>query len=98
MPDKIYIPKRDSDETECPLPDIYQKACKKIMHPDGWSCEGKCWRKILAAMVRLGKYTFVVDPSVKEFNYSTLTAKPEPKPEQKSKPKTKPKKDLFGNW
>lgn len=94
----ISIPKRKKDETECPLPSIYQKACIKIMHPDGWSCEDKCWRSINSAMISLGSLTFSVDEKVKEFDYATI--EPHNQALTKTPPKSDkpPKKSLFTDW
>ena len=98
MENRTHIPMKDPDETECPLPDIYQKACKKIMHPDGWSCDDKCWRKIIAAMVSLGSRTFVVDPHVKEFDYSTLEPTHKTPIKARPSPGSTPKKNPFDDW
>ena len=99
MVNKVSIPKRDKlEETECPLPDIYQKACKKIMHPDGWSCDDKCWRNIDCAMVTLGSITFTVDSQVKDFDYSALEPGNKTRTTPAPKPTKKPKKNLFDNW
>ena len=90
--DKTYIPIRDPNEERCPLPNRHHLLCKK----QGWSCE-KCWRNILAAMMPIGKYVFVVDPRVKDFDWSKIGQKQklETKP-TKSKPKEKSK--VFEGW
>lgn len=92
--EKTYIPKRDPDEEHCPLPTKYQVLCKK----QGWNCE-KCWRNILAAMMPIGRYVFVVDPKVKNFDWATIVPRKQtPKPVQNSKEKPKEKSKVFEDW
>jgi len=70
--------------------------CLAHMERERWKegCE-KCWMRILAVRMEFGKHILVVDPRVKEFDWSTLEI---PQKEIQKFPITDKHDNIFDGW